>query len=199
MYKQRIKIFLVVIGVVFVAIIARLGHIQIIEGRHWAGEAERLLHRRPHPLPAKRGRILDRRNNILAEDYACFDLSLDYRFIILRDKGPDERKKDKWLKDRLTEIEEAENVSFAEAEKIFLLREAQAWQLARRIAEDEGVDLEHAVARIKRRVQAIRRHIGMPVRIEQQAHPVVSGLDDASGLGGTVGAVMRPSWKRHYP
>ncbi len=190
MYKTRIKIFLGLIGLVLVVMLARLGHLQIIRGEYYRRQARQLL-RETRFTPARRGRILDRTGRyILAEDQPCFDFCLEYRFIT---SDAD------WVKRQKRIIARREHVTADRAGQIYRQRAGRTWEMARDIAEEAGVDLDESVADIRRRVEAIRRIVGMEVREERTYHPVVRGLDERMEPDGTVGAKFQPSLQRRYP
>ena len=189
MYKRRIKIFMAIMAVVFAGLAARLWHLQLVRGEFYRQEAERLL-QVTKSLPATRGRILDRRGRLLALDETCYDLCLDYRFLT---NDP------KWVARQKRSIARSEACSEARAARQYELRARRTWALAGRIAGDAGVDLPRTVARIRSRVEAIRRIVGMDVREQRVEHPVVQGLSEMISVDGTVGASVRPSLKRWYP
>lgn len=189
MYKRRIKIFLAIMAVVFLGLAVRLWHLQIVQGDDYRRQAEDLL-RTTKSLPATRGRILDRRGRLLAVDEACYDFCLDYRFLT---NDP------KWVARQKRAIARGEQVSGEQAAKRYELRAERTWELAWRLARAADVDLERTVARIRRRVQAVRDIVGMEVREQRSFHPVVRGLSEMMGIEGTIGASVRPSLKRWYP
>ncbi|SHE62233.1 stage V sporulation protein D (sporulation-specific penicillin-binding protein) [Seinonella peptonophila] len=63
--KQRLFIVFVVAMLVFLALLGRLGYVQLIQGKWLSGKAEELWARNI-PFEAKRGEILDRNGNKLA-------------------------------------------------------------------------------------------------------------------------------------
>jgi len=83
MYNRRIKIFLIGIGLIFLIIIGRLFHLQILRGEEYRRRISRSLESIEF-LPASRGRILDRNARILALDKPGFDFCADYRFLVSR-------------------------------------------------------------------------------------------------------------------
>lgn len=54
------------LGVAFLAVFLRLGWVQIVRAEHWKGEAE-ISSTEVRMVPARRGRILDRRGQVLAD------------------------------------------------------------------------------------------------------------------------------------
>lgn len=204
MYKKRIIIFLSIIVLASLAIAGRLWHLQFVQGDHWVEVAEKML-QDTDLLPARRGSIMDRNGNVLAMDKSCYELCLDYRFIVMDDANArkDEwlnRKINQWRSARLKEIRNSRHVDNAEARKIFAERQARTWQIVRNAAEAGGVDHGEAIDRIKRRIRAVRSLIKMPSHLETQPHMIVL-LDEMpeEDMDETVGLALRPSRKRWYP
>lgn len=195
MYKQRIRIFQVVIAIGFAVVIVRLGYLQIVRGEDYRRRLELEL-RSVELLPAMRGRIVDRNGMILAMEDGCYEFSLDYRFLV---------SDAKWIARQKKRIASREGVSRSEAEAIFVRRRAATWQLAAEASRTAGTDLQETVRRIVRRVENLREIIGQTPREQRQAHAVATGLDEEMQvrlkrrLGKTVGASVRPNLKRWYP
>jgi penicillin-binding protein 2 len=195
MYKTRIKLFLVIIAAAILGMVGRLGYLQIVRGDHYRLEAEKALQSTDF-LPAMRGQILDREGRILAADKPCFDFCLDYRLLTADSE---------WAARQKRIIARSKRVGAAEAGALYARFEANTWELARRMASHAGSDLAATVERIKARVEACRRAAGLDVREQHEAHPVVTGLDEAAAvwcrahMEDTVGACIRPSHERWYP
>ncbi len=195
MYERRIKIFMLVILLGGLVLAARLVDLQIVNGREYRRRAEEYL-QYTELTRAQRGQIMDRRGRILAVDRPCFDLCLDFGLL---DGDPD------WNRRQIRRIAAREDVDSEEAERIFTGRLEQTWRRVRRVAEREEVDLDETVADILERVERIRRRVGMDIREQRQAHPVVEGLGEAealaldAALADGVGVVVRPGHKRWYP
>ena len=202
MYRRRIKIFLLIIGLVFAVIIARLGYLQIVRGEYYRSRARSLL-RIGEPLQAARGQILDRHKRILAIDAPCYDICLDYRFITGNSR---------WMRRQIRLISRKEGLSGEQAEEVYRRRARRTWQLAGKLTGGAQDELDRRIRRIVRRVEKIRRivekfHgiIGMEVLEQRQFHPIVTGLDEStavamrSELDDAVGVMLRPSYKRRYP
>lgn len=90
MFQRRVKIFLAVLLALTIVLIARLVQLQVVEQKQWAEQAFRSMIR-PQLLETIRGRLVDRRGRVIAEDVACIDACVDYRAI---PKQPDE----KWVR-----------------------------------------------------------------------------------------------------
>ena len=63
--ELRWRVVAATLGVVFVAVFLRLGWVQLVRAEHWKGEAE-ISSTEIRMVPARRGRILDRRGQVLA-------------------------------------------------------------------------------------------------------------------------------------
>ncbi|MFA5292810.1 MAG: penicillin-binding transpeptidase domain-containing protein [Phycisphaerae bacterium] len=86
MSNKRLKI-LAFLCVVFAAVcILRLAYIQLNSHSAWQNQLEKIRTGKSTPLVALRGKILDRNDNVLATDEACFTLCIDYRFARLADE-----------------------------------------------------------------------------------------------------------------
>jgi penicillin-binding protein 2 len=92
MFERRLKIFLGILIGVTIVLLLRAAHLQLANGDYWRRQAAESLHRRTLVEPV-RGRIVDFKGNVLAEDVACIDAAVDYRAIDLDEK---------WLKQQAT-------------------------------------------------------------------------------------------------
>ena len=201
MYERRVKIFLTIIGLAFLGMGGRLFHLQVFRGEECRREYEKLL-RRTEFLPAQRGRIIDRKGRILAMDDPCHDLCLHYGLLV-SDK--------RWVRRQERGIARQLKVDPERAREIFGQRAETTWRLAEAAAAEAGVTLydtpaeKGAIDRIVRRVSYLRRRTGTNVREQGWAHVVVPALSDEQALrlrarlDQTVGMVIRPSHRRHYP
>ena len=213
MYKNRLKVFIAAVILMFVGVVLRLGYLQIVKGDDYRLQYEEML-RNTKSLPALRGRILDRNGYILAYDEPCYSLYLDYRLMTSNEK---------WARRQVRAIARELSLSDDRAEKVFRLRVDTTWRLARQAAEkarsrDMGVrelspsqaaaaweDLQSTISRIIWRMKRQEKIVGMTVRGQRQAHRVVSGLDEATNVDlslkvdKTVGASVRPDNRRRYP
>jgi len=213
LYKNRLKVFIVAVILMFVGVVLRLGYLQIVKGDAYRLQYEKML-RNVESLPALRGRILDRNGYILAYDEPCYSLYLDYRLLTSNKK---------WRRRQIRAIARELSLPSDRAEKVFNLRLDTTLRLAEEAAKlsrrkDLGVaelspsqaaaareDLQSTISRIIWRMKRQEEIVGMTVRGQRQAHRVVSGLDEnaAVALRGevdkTVGASIRPDNRRRYP
>ena len=79
----------------------------------------------------------------------------------------------------------------------------KAWRLVERVAGKGRDELKRTtIARIIRRIEIIRGRVGVDIREQRQAHPIVRNLPQAvseSELADTVGVSVRKSHMRVYP
>ena len=213
MYERRLKLFLAVAAMLAAVVIFRLVQLQIVRGGDYREQAAELL-TYVELAPTARGRIFDRRNRLLARDEPCFDFCLDYR--MLSDVGSaktdtpyDRRAHGNWVRRQVRRIAEAQNVTRAQARMLFDRRRKQkwerTWQLASELTGLTRQELAQAAARAVRRVAAVRRSVGEPIRAEDEPQPITSVADEATAvnirarLGEMIGASVRPSHRRWYP
>jgi penicillin-binding protein 2 len=194
-YKRRLKIFLGLVAAVLLALTVRLAQLQLVRGAEYRREAEEAL-RSVRLLPAARGSIFDRTGRVLALDKRSDNFCLDYRFLTA-DRN--------WRLHRQRRIARRNGVSMDTAADMYRRRAERTWALARELAWERGQDLDETVHRIIRRVRRIREIVGQPVEEEHQAHPVVTGLGEATAvevkarLDELVGASVLPGHVRYYP
>lgn len=213
MYKNRLKVFILAVILLFSGVVTRLGYLQIIKGDSYRLQYEKML-RGIESLPALRGRILDRNGYILARDEPCYSLYLDYRLMASNEK---------WARRQARAIAKEKDLSPTDAGNVFRLRVDNTWRLARKAAElsrrgdlngqafdeEEAAtaheDLQATVSRILWRMRRQEEIVGMTVRGQRQAHRVVPGLNESAAvalsleLDKTVGASIRPDNRRRYP
>jgi len=193
MYLKRLKTLIVLIAVAQVALAVRIGYLQVVQGDHYRSRAEALL-QHTELVPTKRGSIHDRHGLVLAMDTGCFDLCLDYRLMT---------ESQRWIRREVQKIRRTESVARDRAREIFDRRVENTWRLVERVTGKGRDELKRTVvARIVRRVETIRGRVGMDIREQRQAHPIVRGLAkrlDTSELADTVGVSSPPSSTRVYP
>jgi penicillin-binding protein 2 len=189
MYRHRLMIILLVALAGTGLLLGRSAELQLRKRDASRHEAQRMLESYD-VLECDRGKIRDRNGEYLAEGAVRYQLCMDYR--LLRN-DPD------WIEDQILEIASEEVVSLGRAQEIFNARVEATWRLARHLAEQQGVDIEGVCGQIISRVERIRQRVGMPVRLEFEYHPVVTGLLREADTQGTVGIRFRPVRERHYP
>ena len=212
-YDRRLKVLLALMIVGVAVLLIRLIDLQLIRGGSYRAAAEEKLNW-VELLPTVRGRLLDRRGKILAEDQPCFELRLPYAMM----KGPGRTESDRrfyarWVRGQVERIRRSEGVDGGrlpaeQARDIFEQRLGRTWDIA---AEVGGVPLDEvrqSAAGAVRRIETIRRRVGRPIREEYQTHPIVGGLDEQQEAhlrelihsGEAIGsATVRPASRRWYP
>ena len=201
MYKQRLKILLGLIVAAFLIMLGRLGQLQILEGDNYRRQAEQRLRSFTFPQ-GQRGRILDRKGVILAEDVACHDFSLDYRFLI---SDP------RWIRRQIRAIARIENLDLdkkeeeSKARRIYEQRAEYTRRLTQQLAGELDQDLQKNIDRIVRKIKRWRKAAGRDVKEQRMSHAVVTGLTEESVnslralMSRTVGASLVPGHYRRYP
>src|SRR2546423_274041 len=86
MFERRLKIFLSILLVFVLVLLGRAMQLQIIQREYWSKQASDSM-RREELTDAPRGRIVDCKGAVLAQDQPCTDACVDYRLII---EPPDE-------------------------------------------------------------------------------------------------------------
>ncbi len=197
--------FLIVVLAAISVVVGRLAHLQLIQGAQYRQRAEELLIY-GELLPTVRGKVLDRRGQVLAYDEPCFDFCLDYRMLKGSGSTDAERKAySRWVRRQVRDIGKQEGVSEQRANEIFERRCERTWELAAELTDTPRNEISRLAENAVRRVEAIRRNVAGPIREETLSHAVVPGLDEAtavkvrSRLDEMVGASVHPSHRRRYP
>jgi cell division protein FtsI/penicillin-binding protein 2 len=81
MFERRLKIFLSILLVFVLVLLARAMQLQVVDREFWANKAS-LSMRKEKPIETSRGRIMDFKGAVLAEDQPCIDACVDYRAIV---------------------------------------------------------------------------------------------------------------------
>src|SRR5438445_12466021 len=171
MFERRLKIFLGLLIVVTVILLLRAAHLQLANGDYWRKQASETLHRRTLVEPV-RGRIIDLKNNVLAEDVACIDAAVDYRAIDLDEKwlqeqaisrlaarfGPNYRRAEKSVREKMLRSEE--HTSELQSRQYIvcrlLLEKKKNMRLAQRVGSlvEQPVDRHPLGRRVLQRAEA---------------------------------------------
>ncbi|HMO27183.1 MAG TPA: penicillin-binding transpeptidase domain-containing protein, partial [Tepidisphaeraceae bacterium] len=78
MFERRLRPFLLIVVLVGALLIGRAMQVQIVEGAHWRNLAAESL-KRSELIDTTRGRILDIKGRVIAQDAPCIDVCVDYR------------------------------------------------------------------------------------------------------------------------
>ena len=197
MYRQRLKIFLAIAAAAIALVLVRLAYLEGSGGTSYRQRGTEMLSDVQF-LPTVRGQILDRRGRVLAHDQACYDFCLDYPMLA-------ENPPRAWWKARIADIQRREGVTPPQAEAILNQRIERTWELGEQITGVARNDMMRSAESAARRIESIRRAVGMPIRLENQPQTIVMGLDEAQAVAlrdhrdEMVGASVQPSHRRHYP
>ncbi len=209
MYERRLKVFLALMALGVAAVLFRLIDLQLVRGDVYRRRAEERI-TWVQLLPTVRGRIVDRHGRVLAVDQPCYEFCLPFRML----RGPgrtqaDQKAYKRWADRQVRRIALREKVSTGRAREVFQHRLGQSWELAAELTGATRNEMSRAAENAVRRVEAIRRRVGCPVREEFQPHRVVSivgelaearAVDLRCRLEEMVGsAAVRPSCRRWYP
>lgn len=95
MFERRLKLFLLLLGLVVFLILGRAAQVQIVNRQYWKQQAAEAM-KRTDWVDSTRGAILDRSGKVLAIDKPCIDVCVDYRALT---SPPDAQ----WVKERALE------------------------------------------------------------------------------------------------
>src|SRR5438067_958624 len=82
MFERRLKILLGLVLVLAAVQLLRSAQLQLVQKGGWQKEAEKLMSGTTS-IETSRGRIVDRKGLLIAEDAACIDAAVDYRAIAI--------------------------------------------------------------------------------------------------------------------
>ena len=198
MFKVRLLILFILILLGQFALMWRLGELQLARSEEYRTES-RLLLEHEILFPTSRGGITDRNGLYIAVDKEAYALYLDYR-LLSYNKAWMESQIGLIARNEVSASVEGREARLARAKELFIRREQATWDLADKLAAEQGVDLPSTIAGIIGRVEGIRNATGQEmVREELQYHPVVTGLKSTIMLEGMVGARIVPVTEREYP
>ena len=88
MYSKRIKIFVILIALFLLAFLVRLAQMQLLSGSFYRDRIAKLKLQqgRSRQLRTIRGKILDRKDRVLAVDEPKFQLCIDYKLSSVMDE-----------------------------------------------------------------------------------------------------------------
>lgn len=186
MFESRLKFLLIAFTAGLLIILVRLTDLQIVHASYYRQRAERSLILRPKPLPFVRGRIVDRRGEVLVADEPCWDLTIDYDAIaadIGNDKQALGRLAREWRQAgavprgltgaALTASLKNELADMWGDIDSFLL---QHWYRAEQSSRERCRDIYERVSGIREAV-ARRRGFDAAVHEEKVAHTLMPALD----------------------
>ncbi len=91
MFDRRLKIFLAIVFLFTLVLMTRAAYIQLAQHESWSAIADKSMTKDTY-IETVRGKILDFKGRIIAQDVPCIDAMVDYRAIA---RDPDE----KWVRD----------------------------------------------------------------------------------------------------
>ncbi len=195
MFRFRLKIFLLLLGVGYGVIIGRLACLQIAHADRYRREAELAKILPLEFIPFVRGDILDRRGRRIVADEPCWDICVHYG-VLANDPATIRTWARRWLKyGRLPEGTSVQSAVESVCHEI-----ARMWLDLAEVGGVSSWDLAQQRQAILNRVAAIRRAVlrgkGYEVDVHEQfiMHPIVEGLDDQAQVRARL-ALQR----RDYP
>lgn len=198
MFLRRLTLLLAGVSVVFLVLAARLSQLTIVEGANWRERAEQaLLSERWTPAP--RGRILDRKGRVLAQDRPSFDIAVDYDVITgeraFRDATRAARRAlgPEW---RLLSAEERERGIAGHVEE----KEREydlAWDALARAAGVDRDELEKRKADVMADVQRLTAHVWSRARERRERELLARTGEPVSVALGEVARPLREQRTAH--
>ena len=158
MFERRLRIFLVFLTTITAVVIARAMQVQLIQHSYWLKEASKTV-KHYSLTETTRGRLLDCKGRVLAEDVSSVDASVDYHAIV-------EQPDDKWVHDialarikarsdkgyRITRAELAQEIQQVGADI------NEMWRLLSREGDMSDDEMNGLRSSIVQHVQLSRRH-----------------------------------------
>jgi penicillin-binding protein 2 len=166
MFHRRLLLLAAAVVVSLVLLVGQLGRLTIVKGEELRAEAERRLVMWEWESTS-RGRIVDRKGRVLAQDRPSFDVSVDYAVLDPEMRGSWARA-EAWRAARLANRSRWSTLSSEEKEQllrpylpVFAAHVERMWET---VAEVSGVERERLE---ERRLEVIRR-------VNQQAESVLT-------------------------
>lgn len=205
MFHRRLVAIGVLMALVFSAIGARLWTITIVDGDEHHAQAESRLGRTAL-LPTIRGRIVDRRGRVLAEDVPAYGLAIEYAAIDgswvrqeARRLAREEIGRSAWAsltpagraretERRLPDAEHRLDALLDEACAIAALPRAELDAITDRIhaqvseRADAVRERQRAAWSVRHGAEAVEHFRAEPIREERQAHEVLPEVSDATAF-----------------
>lgn len=200
MFHRRLLLLLAIFAAATTVLSAQLARLTLLEGPRLRREVEKVLSTRKL-IPTERGRILDRKGRVLAEDRPCYDIAADYDALT-----------GQWAYDQARQLARRDHMdrwgelSFDEREDLieqyrppFDNQLQRLWRLIVRHGQISREELERRKETIVRRVQAVRAdvwdrrakrraqeksgpiemsEIAIPIAEEEQAHTLLPAVPD---------------------
>ena len=177
MFDRRVKFVLLLLAVPAMVLAGRLFQLQVVDAGTYRGATTVLLSRDPHEFPFLRGSITDCAGRLLAYDAPAWSIAVQYG-VMVDDPGV-RRRMCKELGIRLADVT---------PERI-----AESWERIVQLTGKPMTELQPDIDRIVANVQRIhkrvsdQRGVDTTVSAEEEAHPVVTGLDQSQQVAAHVG------------
>ncbi len=168
MFNKRLKIFVIIITLPVLVYVARLVQMQFISRQYYQERIDELKRGRSQQLKTIRGRIFDRKGEILAADEPKFRLCINYQLCSILDERVTRKMTEEEKDEKTEELKliiqkcaqfKAVNPNEIEAEitqinnGIWMLRQFQAWRtnfpdskIIRESSDIESIPLSQAMA-----------------------------------------------------
>ncbi len=196
MFHRRLLLLAAGVAVVMAVLGLQMFRLAVVEGSEHLREAESLLRSRKL-VPTVRGRIVDRKGRVLAEDRPCWDLAVDYE-VISGDwafqqglRAARQAHREHW-----NELSREQREVLINAESLAYQRRTEAlWRALVAHGDMDREELEQRKRTVVRRVQIIRasvwerraaaagtvplNEVVIPVREQRQTHTLVPAVDES--------------------
>ena len=164
MFERRLKIILGLLGLVVAGLVLRAADVQLLDREYWKSQAlDAMTH--TDLVEPTRGRILDFRGRVLAEDRPCIDACVDYRAVTTE-------ADDAWVKEQaIARLHEqlgdpyatasgAERTRMREAEMQSVRADIETmWEKLAKLSGRSMDDIDAVRESITRRVEMRRRYV----------------------------------------
>ncbi len=156
MFHHRLRILVLLVALFAAGLIARAAQLQIAQASRWSDPAGETI-TATRALPASRGRILDVKGKVLAEDQPCIDVAVTYRALVdpMDPKWLDKeaqklaRKSPEWKT-----LTRAARREFVQANRMRILADAEAmWDLLAAISGQTRQEINEKRLEISDKVQ----------------------------------------------
>lgn len=160
MFHRRLCLLVLLSVVGVMVLLGQLARLAVAEHAMHLEAAEAVLATR-RLIPTVRGRILDRKGRVIAEDVPCYDVQVDYE-VITGQWAYQQARRDAYRAHRKAWREMDESEKYELIKKYLAPYEYQQellWQTICRVCRIERSDLERRKWTIKRRVQTVRASV----------------------------------------
>ncbi len=221
MFHRRLLLLLVMVVVGMFALIGQLYRLTVVQGAQHLTEVESALVDR-ELLPTYRGRIVDRKGEVLALDRPCFDILVDYRLIsgewAIAAAGSEARRthRDEW-----NELSRARRDELIEEYRPRYDRQVEAvWRDIARLGNVPLEEIEQRRDAISARVENMANHlynewrkqyerqfqttitieeVAKPIREQRQPHVILTRIPSGQEAGFKELSASGPQIDKNQP